>query len=95
MTTIFQSAMDWAAAVLAGLINTIFPAADSATLVKLDSAIDQWNAGVLYQIRLANWFFPVDLLIGLIAYIALVELTLFGIKATRYVASILTVGIIK
>jgi len=89
---IFNSFINWASSLLSGLINAIFPIAD---LNFISNTVGYWNSYLIPYMNYANWFFPVTDLFYCISFIIGCELLIFSFKITRWIGSIITVGVIK
>jgi hypothetical protein len=69
----------------------LFPAADPNVVAFINNGVTSFRAALIS----VNWFFPVDTLLQVLGYMFIIEAAMLLIKLIRYIAGVLTVGVLK
>jgi len=87
---IFSTILSWVTDAL-GLLIGLLPDVD----VDIVTEIISYNTQFREMLTAINWFFPVNIALAFLGIIFIIQLSLFLFKLVKYIAGVLTVGILK
>jgi len=87
---VWNTLVSWVSNALEILIS-LLPNANASILAK----ISEYNDDFRLALENINWFFPVDLALIFLGMIFVIQFSIFGFRLLKYVAGILTVGVLK